>query len=149
MQNNMEELATKHFMDGYLCSESVLLAAAEALGIDSPLVPAVATAFGSGLARTDGMCGALTGGILALSLVNGRKNSDEKYDKLYADIAALKADFHATFGSCECTKLLGFSLSEGDAKEKFSKQNCRADKCAKFVGFVADKIRKTALKTAQ
>lgn len=142
MQNDIGQLAIKHFLDGYLCSESVLLAAAETLGIDSPHIPAVATAFGSGLARTDGMCGALTGGILALSLVNGRKNSDEKYDKLYADIAALKADFHVAFGSCECTRLLGFSLSEGDAKEKFSQQNCRAGKCAKFVGFVADRIRK-------
>lgn len=47
-----------------------LKAVAEKHGVDSPLIPAIASGFGSGMARTEhGLCGAFSGGVMALSLL--------------------------------------------------------------------------------
>ena len=132
--------ASEYFTQGYLCSESVLMAVAKAAKIDSPLIPAMATAFGSGVARTDGTCGALSGGIMALSLLGGRSTPSETYDKLYANVALFKDSFHQKFASCDCSALLGFSLSDSDAKEKFVAGKCRQCKCTNFVAFAAQEV---------
>ena len=132
--------ASEYFSQGYLCSEAVLMAVAKAAQIDSPLIPSIATAFGSGLARTDGTCGALSGGIMALSLFGGRSTPSETYDKLYANVALLKDKFHQQFASHECSTLLGFSLSDSDAKEKFAAGDCRQCKCTHYVAFAAQEV---------
>lgn len=141
------EKALAYFLEGYLCSEAVLMAFCEAFHIDSPYVPSMATAFGSGMARTNDACGALNGGILALSLVYGRKSSSESYEKLYAKVALLKAQFNQQFSSCACSELLGFSLQESDAKEKFGKFNCK-EKCMGFVAFSAQTVCEIVLEDA-
>lgn len=52
------------FASGLFCEESVVLAIAKAEGLYSELVPKIATAFCSDMARTCGPCGALTGAII-------------------------------------------------------------------------------------
>ncbi len=54
------------FASGWYCAESVVLALAKAQGVESGLLPKVATAFCSGMARTCGTCGALTGAIMGV-----------------------------------------------------------------------------------
>ena len=50
----------------------MLLSAAEHQGIESDLIPKIATGFCSGVAQTGGMCGAYSGAVMALSMVHGR-----------------------------------------------------------------------------
>lgn len=134
------EKAKAYFQEGYSCAEAVLKSVAEAKGIDSPLIPKIATAFGSGVAGTDGMCGALSGGYLALSLCKGRNIPSDDRAALYADVSALKTIFNDTFHSTECTALLGFSLGSADAGEKFKAGNCKEGKCVHFVERVANEV---------
>lgn len=137
---NIEELAINHFANGFLCSEAVLLATAEKNNLDSTLIPKIATAFGRGLANGDSICGALSGGILALSLFQGRDTQKESFELLYKNIDTLKDEFNKEFGEHNCTKLLGFSLNDEDAKEKFVKNDCKNCKCSNYVGFVTKKV---------
>ena len=53
------------FESGYGCAESVLLAVCESKGIQSVLIPRIASGFCGGVANTNGMCGTVAGGILA------------------------------------------------------------------------------------
>ena len=140
MKKSVGEMAQTYFREGYSCAEAVLKSVAEAKGIDSPLIPKIATAFGSGLAGTDGACGALSGGYLALSMCKGRDTLADDRSTLYADIAKLKAMFQGSFSSTECTTLLGFSLSSPNAGEKFQAGNCKEGKCIYFVERVADEV---------
>jgi hypothetical protein len=56
------------------CAEGVVLALTRAQGIESDLLPKIATAFCSGLARTCDMCGALSGAVMGVALrLGGRK----------------------------------------------------------------------------
>jgi hypothetical protein len=51
----IDQVASKsreHFISGYYCAESVLLAVSEAKGIQSDLIPKIASGFCSGMART-------------------------------------------------------------------------------------------------
>lgn len=134
------EVAKNYFKNGYSCAEAVLKSIAEAKGINSPLIPKIATAFGSGLAGTDGTCGALSGGYLALSMCQGRNNVNEDKQILYTNITKLRAQFQGSFHSSDCTTLLGFSLSAPDAGEKFQAGNCKDGKCVHFVEYVANEV---------
>jgi len=141
MSETIEQKALTYFANGYVCSEAVLKAVAEKHGIDSPLIPAIASGFGSGLARTEhGLCGAFSGGVMALSLLQGRKNASESKDVLYQNVQTFQHHFEEAFGSCECASLLGFSLSAPDAGVKFTEGNCKACKCELYVAFAAKEV---------
>lgn len=134
------EVAATHFLEGFSCSEAVLMSIASAQGISSPLIPKIATAFGSGLSCTNGMCGALSGGILALSLLKGRTSKEDDRRELYSDVQELTRLFEKQFSHHECTKLLGFSLSEAEAGTKFVEGDCKNAKCVHYVSYVANEV---------
>ncbi|WP_052433572.1 C-GCAxxG-C-C family protein [Sulfurospirillum arsenophilum] len=141
MNESVEQKALEFFSKGYVCSEAVLKAVAEEYGIDSPLIPAIASAFGSGMARTEkGLCGAFSGGVMALSLLQGRTDARMPKDPLYHNVQLFKERFEEMFGSCDCGTLLGFSLSSPDAGVKFQEGNCKACKCDVYVAYAVKEV---------
>jgi len=62
MTERVSQKSRELFDSGFYCAESVLLAIAGHKGIQSDLIPGIATGFCSGMSRTCGMCGAVTGG---------------------------------------------------------------------------------------
>jgi len=107
----------------------VLLAVCEDRGIASELVPRIATGFCGGIARSDGMCGAVSGAIMAISVALGRDDPDGSRDADYAAVRKLLDGFAEVFGSINCGELLGCNLGtpEGQAfyKESRLSQECR------------------------
>ena len=138
--SNTFNKAKETFESGLLCAESVLQVIAEEMDIKSELVPCIASGFCSGMARTNNMCGALTGGILALNLASGRKNAAESLDNNYAAVQKLIAEFENEFGSSNCRELLGCDLSTEDGRETFANDELRKD-CANYVGKAAEITR--------
>ena len=55
MNDRVSQRSRELFDSGYYCAESVLLAIAENQGIQSDLIPKIATGFCSGISRTCGM----------------------------------------------------------------------------------------------
>ena len=80
--------AEESFAAGFYCAESVVVAIAKAEGVDSELLPRVATGFGGGTARTCGDCGALTGAILAVGSALGRSAATESVEPTFAATGA-------------------------------------------------------------
>lgn len=143
MSESLEQKALDYFANGYVCSEAVLKSVAEHHGIDSPLIPAIASGFGSGMARSEhGVCGALSGGILALSLLQGRTQAGAPNDTLYANVKTFKAHFEETFGSSECASLLGFNLSDEGASTRFKEEQCKALKCNHYVAYALKEVER-------
>lgn len=132
----LADTATALFDSGYYCAESVLISVARERGISSPLIPAVATGFCGGLARTSGMCGALTGGVLALNMVYGRREPDRPVDDNYTAVQSLVRDFRARFGSTTCTELLGCDLSTPEGLQEFRDKRLR-NRCRQFTAEAA------------
>jgi C_GCAxxG_C_C family probable redox protein len=105
-----------------------LLAVAEHRQMQSEIIPRIATGFCGGLAHTGGMCGAVSGGIMAISLVLGRSSPTDQKDRCYQAERAFLRGFTAHFGELNCQKLTGVHLGtpEGQAayKEKGLKKQC-------------------------
>jgi C_GCAxxG_C_C family probable redox protein len=134
--DQVEARAVELFRDGYCCAEAVLMAVAEYRGIESPLIPAIATGFCTGMAGTAGMCGALTGGILALNLIHGRHGSADSRNENYRVVRTLIEQFYQTHGATHCTELLGCNPATVTGQIMFRVKNLRCQ-CYSYAGTVA------------
>ena len=93
----MKKSAENNFKNGLYCAESVVLSITEAHGIKSDLLPKVATAFCSGMSRTCGTCGALTGAVMGISAVLGRNSADESVEETYKATGLMVEKFENKF----------------------------------------------------
>lgn len=126
------------FDSGFYCAEAVLLAVAKHNGIESPLIPAIATGFCSGLSRTSGMCGALTGGILGINLIYGRDREVESVEQNYSVVQRLVSEFGTACGSIKCNELLGCDLGTPEGQQMF-RENKLYERCREYTA-IATKI---------
>lgn len=99
------------------------MAAAIQQGIESDLIPKIATAFCSGVAQTGGMCGALSGGIMALSMVHGRGTNGDGRELVYEKTHRLVREFEEKFGSRNCSVLLELDLGMEEGREAYKNRN--------------------------
>ncbi len=130
--------AEDSFAAGFYCAESVVMAIAKAEGVDSELLPRVATGFGGGMARTCGDCGALTGAILAVGLALGRSAATESVEPTFAATRRLIQDFEREFGARDCPALLGgCDLATPEGQAMFKEQKLRR-RCLRFTGGAAE-----------
>jgi C_GCAxxG_C_C family probable redox protein len=114
--------ARKLFESGYYCAESVLMAVADAQKIETRIVPAVATGFCSGQARTCGQCGAVSGAVMSLGMLTGRHSPEETVDKTYEVVREFLEEFKRRFGSTNCEELLGCDLGTQEGQVKFQSE---------------------------
>jgi C_GCAxxG_C_C family probable redox protein len=134
---NVRKSAEDSFTSGLFCAESVVLALAKAQGIESELLPKVATAFCGGMSRTCGTCGALTGAMMGISLALGRSKAEESVQPSYAATQKLIREFEQEFGARECHVLLGCDLGTPEGQEMFREEGLGAQ-CTKFTGKAAE-----------
>jgi C_GCAxxG_C_C family probable redox protein len=107
------------FESGYSCAEAVFLASMERLGKDGGLIPKVATGFAGGVSRTKSLCGALSGGVLALGAVHGRTQPSDDRNVLMARVQELMRRFRDDNGSDNCFTLTGLDFTEPGASETY------------------------------
>ena len=118
------ERATITFRDGFNCSQSVFAALAPGLGLDRETALRVAGPFGGGTARMGLICGAASGGLMALGLKYSQTRAEDKEakERTYALAREYLERFRARNGAVLCRELLGYDLSTSEglqtAKEK-------------------------------
>lgn len=119
------------FNQGGCCAESVLQAVAESHGVQSDLIPKIATGLCAGMARTGNICGAVSGGVLAISLFTGRSRMQESREENFRLVRLFLSECEARFGSTNCATLTGCRLETPEGQQFFKEHNLRA-KCAGF-----------------
>lgn len=133
-KNGLAEKAVKYFRGGYNCSQSVLLTMFEHWNGRNELVPKMATAFGGGIGRCGSVCGALTGGVLAIGTKYGTNEpSMRKRLKAYELANKLYKRFEKQNGSVLCLELIGYDLSDTEQLKKAREANVFEEKCPVFV----------------
>jgi C_GCAxxG_C_C family probable redox protein len=142
---NMSDLAIEMMTAGYNCAQSILGVFCEDLNLDKETAMKLATGFGAGMARKQEVCGAVTGGIMAIGLKFGRGLGDEKSaaENTYSLAGKFMKRFTDKYGSCLCRDLLDGCDLMSEAGRNFYKENdlsgeiCRP--CvADAVGFLGD-----------
>jgi C_GCAxxG_C_C family probable redox protein len=121
------------FRSGFFCAESVLLAIAESQGIRSDLIPRIATGFCSGISRTGGMCGAVSGAIMGINLATGRNSPAESIEFSYALTQKLISGFESRYGSINCRQLIGCDLAT-EAGQQYFMENHLMESCLQYAG---------------
>ena len=122
------------FDSGLFCAEAVLLAMARRLGVESPLIPNIATGLCSGMARSGQTCGALSGAVLGLSLVGGRDNPDALAGEAYGLVRPLVMQFEKRFGCTTCSELLGCDLATPEGQRIFRMDRLGTTHCRVYTG---------------
>jgi len=104
----VEQRAEELFQGGLHCAEAVLAAVLEGQGVTaSDYSPRAASAFGGGVGRSKkALCGALSGGLIALGVLQGRDAPDEKWDAVASAAEAVRSRFEAGYGCTTCSEVL-------------------------------------------
>jgi len=123
MSEQAPQRSRELFQSGFFCAESVLQAIAESQGIQSDLIPRIATGFCSGLSRTGGMCGAVSGAIMGIGLVAGRDSPIESIEPAYTLVRKLISAFEQQYGSVNCRQLIGCDLATESGQRHFMEKN--------------------------
>ena len=107
-REQVEHRAEELFQGGLHCAEAVLAAVLEGQGMDAAgISPRAASAFGGGVGRSkQSLCGALSGGFIALGLLQGRDTAGEKWDAVAAAAESVRARFEAEHGCTRCVAVL-------------------------------------------
>lgn len=107
--------AEKLFRDGYNCSQALVGAFAEEMGLPFETVMKMSSGLGGGLCRMREACGAVSGAIMVLGYLTGSDDPEDYANKrtLYALGQQMCFRFQDQFGTLNCGKLL--NLPEGSA----------------------------------
>ena len=108
LEKQVGKKAFDYHKAGFHCAEAVSKAVVETYsqGISHD-IPKVATAFGGGVGRThQDICGALTGGVIALGCLFGRSEPGADWTDAYELAAELKRRFVLEHGTTNCGALL-------------------------------------------
>ncbi len=100
--------ALAHFMSGRHCAEVMVATVLDGLAPESlALLIKVSSGFGGGIAgSTEELCGAFTGGVLALGAVLGREAPGEELRDLGLALLDFKERFAGKFESLNCGTIL-------------------------------------------
>jgi C_GCAxxG_C_C family probable redox protein len=104
------QAAEDRFTQGFNCSQAVFSAYASQLGIADETALKLASPFGGGVAHQGDVCGAVSGGLMALGLGRGSATVDQK-DETYRLAEEFIQRFQERHGSILCRELIGHDIS--------------------------------------
>ncbi len=138
----MRDRATEVFKKRFHCSQAVLLAGQEKMGVVNEEVLKALGLFGGGIAGTCRVCGAITGGVALISSLFSRGNLEQKenpkmWSLAHKYIQAFE-DLTREYGGTDCKDISRMNWQDNDqVKEFYSNPESRRKICIKVVGDAA------------
>ena len=128
------ERAEQNFRRGYNCAQSVVLAFSDVTGLDDRTAAMLSSSFGGGMGRLREVCGAVSGALTVLGLVQGYADPDDPDAKKahYHRVQEFARRFCEKNGSIICRELLsgvqtvGGSDPEQRTESYYKKRPCPA-----------------------
>lgn len=130
--NSKSDAAVSVMVAGGNCAQAVLSVFCRELGLEKGMALKIASGFGAGMAREQEVCGAVTGGIMAIGLKHGQNHEGdmEAKEKTYGLTRELMARFQSEFGSCCCLDLLaGCDLKTEAGQKRFGDEGLLEKVC--------------------
>lgn len=133
--------AVELFKQGYNCSQAVLGAFCEELGVDFNTAMKISSSFGGGMGRMREVCGTVSGMFMVLGIIygeNSHKNKEEK-TKLYSIVQELAKKFKEKHNTIICRDLLkGIDSSTSPIPADRTDEYYKKRPCAHIVADAAD-----------
>ena len=142
MKLNPEEYriaAENNFIKGYNCAQAIVLTFADLLEYDMEILLKMASPFGGGMGRLRETCGAFSGVLLVLGLLEGYSTPEfgKVKNELYAKVQNLGKEIEKEFGSLRCRDLLGTKGHDSPISPKRDKDFYKTRPCCKIIGYSA------------
>jgi len=130
-----KEIAREKFLEGFNCSQSVLVAFFQDLGLKEEDLLKISSGFGGGMGRMQKTCGAVTGAFMVIGYLNGRYQEGDTASKAktYDLIQKFADDFKEVNGTINCLELLGVNFNDEEAMKEAVKQGGFKDQCLKYI----------------
>mgnify|MGYP000006487888 FL=1 len=111
------DIAKQNFLNGYNCSQAVLLAFCEDFGLEKETALKISEPFGGGMGRMREVCGTVTGMFMVLGLAMGNSDAKDGSTKknVYKSVQALAEKFKEDNGSIICRELLGLQKANKES----------------------------------
>jgi C_GCAxxG_C_C family probable redox protein len=134
---NPSDIAVARFRQNFNCAQSVFVAFAPHLGMDESQALKLASPFGGGVARRGQVCGAVSGGLLALGLARGVDTPAEKED-VYRLGQEFLQRFESKYGTILCRELLDCDISTPKGLQQAREKGVFTALCPLFVRDAAE-----------
>ena len=137
----IRQQAEELFRGGFFCSEAVVSSIRSNFELDLPEeIIAMASGFPVGIGRSKCLCGAVSGGVMALGIFFGRTvQKDPKVEKNLEVAKELHDYFKVANGkNALCCRILTkeFDMGQGEHKEQ----------CIRYTGLVAAKVAEIVIR---
>ena len=131
------ELGESYFKQGYNCAQAVALAFQKEVNLDETIIAKAVSGFGGGFGRMREVCGAVSGMVFVLGVLEGNDNVSDSNAKIetYKKVQYLMNLFKEKNGSYVCRELL--SLPEKNSipiPEERTANYYKKRPCASLVG---------------
>jgi C_GCAxxG_C_C family probable redox protein len=138
------EEAAALFQQGFNCTQAVLSVFAPDFELDRDMARRISQGFGAGIARTDDICGSLSGAIMVIGLRYGGIRADDvaAKEKTYAVVAEFLREFKMLHGSIACTDLLGYNLSDPQQFADAKTHKVAMERCPTFIRGAVELVEK-------
>ena len=133
-------LAKDLFKKGYNCSQSVVLAFCDDIGLDSETALKISSSFGGGMGRLREVCGAVSGMLIVLGMLDGYSDPFDRTAKTehYKLIQSFAMRFKNENKSFICRELLGLSDDrQSHIPEERNEEYYKKRPCAELVEYAA------------
>ena len=134
-----DKLAYDNFLNGYNCTQAVVLAFEDVIDIDKETLLKTVSPFGGGFSRLREVCGTVSGMFYVLGAVEGyaTPGDNESKKRLYATAQTLAAKFKEETGSIVCRELLGLSGPSNPEPEKRTSEYYKKRPCPELCALAA------------
>jgi C_GCAxxG_C_C family probable redox protein len=134
---------------GHHCSEGVLMAFCQELGIKNDLIPRIATPLAGGMAGAGEVCGAVVGALMCIGIKHGRDEVGQPEDKALQLAGKFLRAFHKEMGSLRCRDLTGIDLTTPEGLAQFRGSDVPVKVCLRAGGFAYETVLRLLQEPAQ
>ncbi len=128
------------YKEGFRCSQALLLAICEELGLERDIALRMSTPFGGGMSHTGETCGAVIGALMIIGLKYGQTGADDiKAKEMTYDFGGEFVDkFKSRNGTILCRELLDCDISTPEGLRLIKEKRLLETVCPKFVQDAAE-----------
>lgn len=139
---NRKEIALQRFSQGYNCAQSVFTVFATEYGLDIETARQIAALFGGGIARSGEVCGAISGGLMALGLHLATYDPTDSAakDRFYQLGQNFIERFRDRFGAHHCRNLINRELDTPEKHHATKESGVFQNQCPQYVAFAVETI---------
>ena len=142
--STIQDKALALHASGSNCAQSVLCAFSDKVGFDFAQAHRFTTCMGAGLGRRQLLCGAVSGGALAIGAALGNDSGADlaAKERCYGIVNDYVAKLEAEFGSSDCRTLLGVDISTEAGRAEVKARGLGAAVCDKIIARAAELAQK-------